>query len=217
MKRSWLLIATIGAVWVLSVGSPYAQETAQEKRLVILPPKQGSGEGRKVALVIGDADYSFGPLKNPVRDADAMAAALSEMGFTVEEGRNLNKRGIEDAIRKFEHDAAGADTCLFYFSGHGAQIEGANYLIPVACDIQKASDIEDEAVNVKRVLSAIRDAQASVNLVILDACRNNPFIQADKSVTKGLAEIRSPDNTLIAFATAPGCTALDNTEGPNSL
>ena len=172
----------------------------------------------KLALVIGNARYKSAPLKNPVNDANAISAELSNSGFKVLKHTNVSKREMRDAIRSFgdqllENRGVG----LFYFAGHGIQFNGRNYLIPVDADIQKEYDIEDQAVAADMVLQMMELYQNRVNIVILDACRNNPYSRGFRSAEQGLAPISiTPTGSIIAFSTAPGQTASDG-EGRNGL
>ncbi len=131
--------------------------------------------GQRKALVIGNAAYKNYPLKNPVNDADAMATALRRNNFQVQLLKNTNLRKMKNAIRSFGRDLQKGDTGLFYFAGHGIQYNGSNYLIPVGAIIEDEADVEYEAFDAGRILSKMELAGNDVNIVILDACRNNPF------------------------------------------
>lgn len=170
-----------------------------------------AGEAR-VALVIGNANYKDSPLANPVHDARAVAKALNALGFKVSLRVNLTQTQLRRAIREFGdalHATQGVG--LFYFAGHGVQISNRNFLIPVGSDIQREYEVEEQAVDAGTVLSMMQSARARVNIVILDACRNNPFIRDFRSTVNGLAPMQAPAGTLIAFSTAPGQTAIDGT------
>ena len=177
-----------------------------------------TGEGNKrIALVIGNSTYSTAPaLKNPANDARDMAAALKALGFEVSSGVNLSQREMKRLIREFGQRLKGGGHGLFYFAGHGVQARGHNYMIPVDADIQSEADVEDSGVDVNLVLSYMDDAQNHLNIVILDACRNNPFARSFRSASDGLAQVDAPTGTLIAYATAPGRVAADGV-GENGL
>jgi hypothetical protein len=177
------------------------------------------GVDKRLALIIGNSTYDAQPLKNPVNDARAMAEALAECGFEVMMLENANKRRIEEAIRAFGKKLTPTSAGVFYFAGHGVQVAGANYLIPIAAKIDKESDVEYEAVDAGRVLSEFANAKAAMSIVILDACRDNPFAAATRSLTRGLAVVKVPREargTLIAYATSPGEVARDGS-GRNGL
>jgi len=171
---------------------------------------------RRIALVIGNSAYQNAPLYNPGNDARAMAEVLREDGFTVTEKRNVSQSAMRRAIRKFGDELKKGGVGLFYYAGHGMQVRGRNYLIPVGTDIQREDEIEDQAVDASLVLRKMATAGNKMNIVILDACRNNPFVRTFRSATVGLAAMDAPVGTIIAFSTAPGQVAADGT-GENSL
>ncbi|NOT59566.1 MAG: CHAT domain-containing protein [Acidobacteria bacterium] len=177
------------------------------------------GADKRVALIIGNSSYDAQPLKNPVNDARAMAEALAECGFEVMMLENANKRRIEEAMRAFGAKLTPTSAGVFYFAGHGVQVGGVNYLIPLAAKIEKESDVEYEAVDAGRILNEFANAKAAMSIVILDACRDNPFSAATRSLTRGLAVVKMPHDargTLIAYATSPGDVARDGS-GKNGL
>ncbi len=175
---------------------------------VLLSPAAWS---QRVALVIGNAAYSDRPLRNPVNDAQLMQGTLQRLGFEVRVATNVDRRGMLSALRDFEARARGAEVALFYFAGHGAQVGGANYLIPVNAPIRSETDVPDEALDASSVLRRIEEGRARVGLVILDACRDNPYPGSARSSTRGLARMSVPTGTIVAYATAPGSTAEDGT------
>lgn len=172
--------------------------------------------GKRVALVIGNSSYSDRPLKNPVNDATLMQKVLRDLGFDVSVLRNADRKSMLAGLRDFEGKARDADVALFFYAGHGAQVAGNNYLIPVNAQILGESDVPDEAVDAGSVMRRIEDAKARVGLVILDACRDNPFAGANRSSTRGLARMSVPTGTIVAYATAPGSVAADGT-GANGV
>src|SRR2546429_1903488 len=166
--------------------------------------------GQRVALVIGNSAYTNAPrLKNPVNDATDIADALSRLGFNVDHGVDLNQKQMKFMIREFGKKLKGGAQGLFYFSGHGVQLRGHNYLIPVDADITSEADVEDQGVDANLVLGLMDEANNGLNVVILDACRNNPFARSFRSASGGLAQVDAPTGTLIAYATAPGRVAQD--------
>jgi formylglycine-generating enzyme required for sulfatase activity len=167
----------------------------------------------RVALVIGNGAYSGSPLKNPVNDAHDMAAALRSLDFEVIEKTNLNRKDMVNAATQLENKLSSDDVALFYYSGHGIQVDGINYLIPVNADINLENDVEFEAVKINRIMSKL--SRAKMNIIILDACRDNPF-KGVRSASKGLAQITTNnDGTFIAYSTSPGKVAADGS-GRNS-
>jgi len=168
---------------------------------------------RRVALVIGNSAYAESPLRNPVNDARALAAILREIGFEVATLENADRTTMQRAVIDFGRRLAEDVVGLFYFAGHGMQVRGANYLIPVKAQVGSEEEIEVEAVDVNYVLARMATARGQFNIVILDACRNNPFERRFRSAGNGLAAINAPSGTLISYATAPGSVAADGTDG----
>lgn len=164
----------------------------------------------RLALVIGNANYKSAPLVNPTNDAEDMASALERLGFTVTVLKNSSLREMKEAVRNFgaELKSTGG-TGLFYFAGHGVQSKGRNFLVPSSADITSEADLEFEALDANMVLSHMEEAKNSVNILILDACRDNPFARGWRSASRGLAQMDAPAGTFIAFATAPGQGAAD--------
>lgn len=180
---------------------------------------------RRVAFVVGNGSYkNVAQLPNPPIDAKAMASTLRNVGFEVIEGSNLSRDQMTEKLLDFGRKAQGSDVALFYYAGHGIAVGGTNYLLPVDADIKSEMDVKlGAAINIDLTLEQTM-GDAKVKLVFLDACRDNPFAAKIKSnsatrsvnVQSGLAEMKSGEGTLIAFATGPGQTALDGQEGNNS-
>lgn len=175
---------------------------------------------KRVALVIGNANYRHvARLDNPMNDARLMAGTLARLGFVLVDGRALidvDKSAFDNAVRRFGQELQGADVGLFYYAGHGLQLRGHNYLVPVGANPTREADIDFETLDAALVLRQMEAAGTSLNLVILDACRNNPFGgRGLRSANGGLAQMVAPEGTLISFATQPGNVALDGS-GANS-
>ena len=180
---------------------------------------------RRVAFVVGNGAYkNVAQLPNPAIDAKAMASVLRNVGFEVVEGTNLTRDKMTERLLEFGKKAQGADVAVFFYAGHGIAISGTNYLLPIDADIKSEMDVKlGAAINIDLTLDQTM-SDAKVKLVFLDACRDNPFAAKIKSnastrsvsVQSGLAEMKSGEGTLIAFATGPGQTALDGQEGTNS-
>jgi Caspase domain/Putative peptidoglycan binding domain len=185
-----------------------------------------TGVGRRVAFVVGNGTYkNVTALPNPPVDAKAMAGVLRNAGFDVVEGINLTRDKMTERLLEFGKKTQGADVAVFFYAGHGIAVDGANYLLPIDADIKSEMDVKlGNAINVDITLDQTMN-DSKVKLVFLDACRDNPFAAKIKagagatrsvSVQTGLAEMKSGEGTLIAFATGPGQTALDGKEGTNS-
>lgn len=166
----------------------------------------------RTALVIGNSKYDSRPLRNPVNDARAIAAQLKKNGFEVTLETDTTKRQMVRAIKRFGKELRAGGAGLFYYSGHGIQIGGRNYLLPVDVAIESESDVEHEAVAASRVLGKMEDASNGLNIVILDACRDNPFKKSfsrSAAANNGLARMDAPTGSFIAYATKPGSVASD--------
>jgi uncharacterized caspase-like protein len=180
---------------------------------------------KRVAFVVGNAAYrNATQLPNPAIDAGSMARVLRNVGFDVVEGVNLSRDAMTAKLLEFGKKAEGADVAVFFYAGHGIAIDGTNYLLPVDADLKSEMDVKlGAAINVDLTLEQTM-SDAKVKLVFLDACRDNPFAAKIRSakatrsvnVATGLAEMKSGEGTLIAFATGPGQTALDGQGGTNS-
>src|SRR5438445_4312413 len=180
---------------------------------------------KRVAFVVGNGAYrNVAQLPNPAIDAKAMAGVLRNVGFDVVEGTNLTRDKMTEKLLDFGKKAQGADVAVFFYAGHGIAISGSNYLLPIDADIKSEMDVKlGAAINIDLTLDQTM-SDAKVKLVFFDACRDNPFAAKTKSnastrsvsVQTGLAEMKSGEGTLIAFATGPGQTALDGQEGTNS-
>ena len=167
---------------------------------------------QRVALVIGNGDYQDGRLRNPPNDARVMAQKLRQCNFEVIERINSDQQGMEDAIREFGMQIQRGGVGLFYYAGHGMQVQGINYLIPIGAEVNAEHEVKYEAVDAGRVLSEMESAGNRVNIVILDACRNNPFARSFRSSDRGLKKMDAPRGSLLAYATAPGDVAADGDE-----
>jgi len=212
VRAMWWHVALVLWAQLLFVGVSWAQE-------------------RRTALVIGNSAYQKSPLVNPVNDAQAMAASLGSLGFTVTKIENASKSQMAEAIRQFGSHIKLGGVGLFYFAGHGVQVNGENFLIPVDDDIQDKNQVVTKGVEAKLVLQAMGNAKNRLNVVILDACRNNPFAQSASRAlvptgntdgpprsdsSGGLALMEALVGTLIAFATAPESVAADGS-GKNGV
>jgi formylglycine-generating enzyme required for sulfatase activity len=193
-------------------------DTETRKRLGLGFGQDNDGNGpKRLALVIGNGAYKSAPLKNPPHDAADMTERLKKLGFQVIHKENADQRIMKKAIREFGRTLRkNGGIGLFYFAGHGIQVDGRNYLIPVNAMIETESDIEFESVDAGRVLGQMEEAGNPLNIVLLDACRDNPFERSFRTNSKGLARMDAPRGSLIAYATAPGATAADG-EGRNGV
>ena len=204
MTRYFLLLATM-IVSLLLTGQAWAE--------------------KRVALVIGNAAYvKSSVLANPVNDASDMAKALTEAGFEVILGLDLDKRGFDGKVRDFARALNDADVALFYYAGHALQVSGRNYLVPVDASMERERDLDFETIGVDFVLRQMEiDRENKTNLVFLDSCRDNPLARnlarsmgtRSASVSQGLAQVQTGVGTFIAYSTQPGNVALDGT-GSNS-
>jgi uncharacterized caspase-like protein len=171
----------------------------------------------RVALVIGNGAYLHAAaLANPLNDAADVAKALEDSGFVVIRRDNASLREMHLALREFGDKLTKTSTGVFYFAGHGVQVRGRNYLLPVDADIAREDEVAFSAMDLGAVMEKLDSARNPVNIVILDACRDNPFGNRFQVSAKGLAQVDAPPGTLIAFSTAPGSAASDG-GGRNGL
>ncbi|MBC7957503.1 MAG: SUMF1/EgtB/PvdO family nonheme iron enzyme [Cytophagales bacterium] len=168
---------------------------------------------KRVALLVGNAAYAGAPLVNPVNDASDLATALKARGFETVVALNSSRSDMTARVRSFVDKIEPGSVALFYYAGHGMQVRGKNYIIPVDAKVQSEADVLDQGIEIDAIMQRLEGRAAAINLVILDACRNNPFT---RSYGGGLASIDAPKGTLIAFATSPGKVALDG-KGRNGV
>jgi len=184
---------------------------------------------RRLALVIGNGAYRVGPLKNPVNDAQAVAAQLRALGFEVTQRENLGLRDMIETFRQFSMAARAAAVRLVFYAGHGVQVKGRNYLLPVDTDIRGEDEMPAKSADLNELLDRLGAIKQGINIFILDACRTNPFSGAEivgpdgrrlkfrGIAAPGLARVDAPLGSMVAFSTAPGSVALDNPAERNSL
>jgi len=202
--------AVAAMVWLLCAASVIGAQDPRGVAVVDSPP------GRRVALVIGNDAYPAMPLRNAVRDAKAIAAALQKYGFTVDVATDVAFKEINKRIDRFIGQLQSGDVALVYYAGHGIQIENENYLVPVDFSAQDEADAKYETYSASRLTDRLAGSAARLRILVLDACRNNPF-RSTRSGSRGLAPMDTGRGSLIAFATAPNRTADDNPQGSNGL
>jgi formylglycine-generating enzyme required for sulfatase activity len=190
----------------------------EERKLSVVPPPPAPPAApmapNRWALVIGNGAYgaNIGPLPNPVNDATDIAATLRSLGFDVTLVLNATRQQMEEALVAFRHPLRPGGIGLFYFAGHGAQVEGTNYLIPIGANVEQAVTTKAASVSAEQVLASMTAAGTALNILILDACRNNPFLSRwPVRASRGLAPMQAARGSLIAYATAPGAVAADGT------
>jgi uncharacterized caspase-like protein len=170
----------------------------------------------RVALVLGNSAYKSAPLRNPTNDAKDMADKLKGMGFTVVERNNLTVKQIGSTLREFRSKLTPGSVALVFYAGHGLQIKGENYFPTVDAEIAGEEDVPNQSLSMRQIMDVLGDAKTRLNLVFLDACRNNPYARSFRSSSDGLSKVNAPSGTLISFATRPGSVAADGT-GRNGL
>lgn len=207
------LLGMLAATFCLAASPSFA---ADSRNLAIKQNANPAIADKRVALVIGNGAYTHGPLKNPVNDATDIAAKLRSLGFDVVERNNLKTSEIGRTLREFRSKLSNGAVALFFYAGHGLQIKGENYLPTVNAEIEGEEDVPNQSIAVRQVLDLLDDARTRLNLVILDACRNNPYKRRFRSADSGLARQVAPSGTLISFATRPGSVAADGA-GRNGL
>ncbi|MFP5441385.1 MAG: caspase domain-containing protein [Gammaproteobacteria bacterium] len=189
---------------------------AEDSRTLAASRTAAPASERKVALVIGNAAYRENPLRNPVNDARAMSAKLKKLGFEVITHENVTALKYGAVLREFRSKLSPGAVALFFYAGHGLQVNGKNYLPAVDAQIQGEEDVPMQSLDLNQVLLTLEDSKTRMNLVFLDACRNNPYARSFRSAAGGLARVEAPSGTLISYATRPGSVAADGT-GANGL
>ena len=210
----------------LAYNNTYITQVPQEENTYqstttpsIAKPAARSQYHKKLALIMGNSTYRHGgALRNPVNDARAMSSKLKGLGFEVIYYENITQSDMKRAIDNFGERLRGYDVGLFYYAGHGIQYKGQNYIIPIEANLKSERQVEYDCIAADRVLAFMEHAQSDVNIIILDACRNNPFERSWRRTVDGagLAFMNAPVGSMIAYATSPGTTASDGT-GQNGL
>lgn len=217
MKRMlYIFLCGVLAVSLLIAAESTTQENSKRNLEVSAVSAPAAG-GQRVALVIGNSAYGDSPLKNPVNDAEDVAAKLRVLGFEVIERNNLHSKQIGRTLREFRSKLTPGAVALVFYAGHGLQIKGENYLPAVDAEITSEEDVLNQSLSVRQIMDVLDDAKTRLNLVFLDACRNNPYSRNFRSAAGGgLARISAPSGTLISYATRPGSVAADGI-GRNGL
>lgn len=209
LQRAMAVAALPGAVWTPS----HAQEAP----------------GSRIALVIGNGAYKQAPLKNPVGDAGAIAAMLRTLGYAVTLRENTRLGELIESLREFSLRAPKAAVRMVFYAGHGVQVKGRNYLVPVDADPKTEDDIQRQSADVGEFVDRLSAIKSGTNIVVLDACRVNPFaggvivgpdgrrLKFRGATPGGLATLDAPVGTLVAFSTAPNGVALDGPSGEHSV
>lgn len=213
--RKMYLFSCLQVVVLLMAITGFCAETAPLKKRA-KPGVTGVKQARsvktlskRVALVIGNSQYAATTLKTPVNDAHALAATLRRLGFVVEEKSNLGRAELKKTIVSFGQRLKGSEVGLFFFAGHGIQVQGQNFLLPIDAKIQSEQDVKDRAIAAELVMEVMQEAKSGVNVVILDASRDNPVGSDFHPTSSGLAIMVPPPGTIVATATATGMTTID--------
>jgi hypothetical protein len=185
------------------------QQATQTTPTSPTPTPSAIPTGTRVALVVGNKNYKVRPLANTLNDADDMSRSLRTSGFEVIDLRDATLQQMRSAVRQFGDKLLASDVGLVYYSGHGVEVKGRNYFIPVNADIQREDEIADQGLDVNLVLEKMSTAGKGVNILIVDACRDDPFGRSFRSTSRGLAQMDAPRGTIIAYSTSPGKVASD--------
>ena len=212
--RRRIVIGALAIACLATFAAPaFAQAPTAQLKITKVAPS-----ARRIALVVGISRYQFIPtLDNPKNDAGLMARTLRGLGFTLVGGGpqlDLDKPAFDRAVQQFGEQIAGAEVALFYYAGHGLQVRGANWLVPINANPTRETDVDFQMVDANLVLRQMEAAGTRLNLMILDACRNNPFGgRGLRAASGGLAQMQAPEGTLISYATQPGNVAADGQNG----
>ncbi len=171
---------------------------------------------KRFALVIGNKNYKIAPLQNSINDANDLAELLKQKNFEVEKVMDGTRLEMRNAVRAFTAKISKGGVGLFYYSGHGVQLDGDNYLVPVDADYEYKEEVQDMCISVASILKYMETTNNRLNIMILDACRNSPFKSFSRSGEKGMVRVEAPTGSIVAYSTAPGKTASDGT-GRNGL
>jgi uncharacterized caspase-like protein len=219
MLRHPVILIAFALVLLLKAGTAVATEATEQDRGALLQPAAQTDVPTRIALVVGNSNYTLiSPLQNPANDARLMAKTLRDVGFDVVVATDASRADMISAMREFGRRLSEAGTeavGMFYYAGHGVQALNSNFLLPLQATIQTQEDLELEAIDSRWVLRQMERAGNDLNIVVLDACRNNPFRSLFRSSQGGLGRITAPSGSLIAYSAAPGQVALDGT-GENS-
>jgi uncharacterized caspase-like protein len=187
------------------------------------------GAGARIALVIGNGAYRSAPLKNPAGDGSAVAGMLRGLGYQVTLCQNTSLRELIEALREFSIRAPKASVRMLFYAGHGVQVKGRNYLVPIDADPKSEDDVPRQSADVGEFIDRLSAIRSGANIVVLDACRVNPFaggvivgpdgrrLKFRGLTPRGLASVDAPVGTLVAFSTAPNGVALDGSDGDHSV
>ena len=167
---------------------------------------------RKIALVIGNKGYKISPLANAVNDANDLADLLKQKNFDVTKVIDGTRLEMRNAVRQFTEKIAQGGVGLFYYSGHGVQVDGDNFLVPIDASFEYKEEVPDVCVSVASILRFMESSNNRLNIMILDACRNSPFKSFSRSGEKGMVRVEAPTGSIVAYSTAPGKTASDGTQ-----
>ena len=192
-------------------------DTSEQRDFTVASANQNVQSDSRVALVIGNSTYAkVTPLSNPTHDADDMAAQLRKIGFDVVKYNNVKIQQIGTVLSEFRSKLKPGSAALVFYAGHGMQIKGENYFPVIDADIHTEEDVPNQSISLRQITGILEDSKTRLNLVFLDACRNNPYTRGFRSVEGGLARVTAPSGTLISYATRPGSVAADG-DGRNGL
>jgi uncharacterized caspase-like protein len=216
-----LIVFILVLVPALSLAQNLIKARSAEVNYNITPKRQDSIQASRsdevrIALVIGNKNYKIGPLQNAVNDANDLSNLLERKKFTVIKVIDGTRLEMREAVKQFSAKIALGAVGLFYYSGHGVQVGGENYLVPVDAKIDYQEEVPDECIGVSTILRYMEASNNKLNIMILDACRNSPFKSFNRSGDKGMLRVEAPVGSIVAYSTAPGMTASDG-NGRNGL
>ena len=219
MRKLFLLALFLGVVSPLFCQSMIKAKSGEATYSIVGVEKDSTADingEKKFALVIGNKNYKIAPLVNSVNDANDLAELLQSKNFEVDKVIDGTKLEMRNAVRAFTAKISKGGVGLFYYSGHGVQLDGDNYLVPIDANYEYKEEVPDMCVSVSSILKYMETTNNRLNIMILDACRNSPFKSFSRSGEKGMVRVEAPTGSIVAYSTAPGKTASDG-NGRNGL
>lgn len=215
MKKLFVLLLLCAILWPIAAQQVIKAKSGEQAYSILADTTHhttATASERKIALVIGNKGYKISPLANAVNDANDLAELLKQKNFDVTKVIDGTRLEMRNAVRQFTEKIVQGGVGLFYYSGHGVQVDGDNFLVPIDASFEYKEEVPDVCVSVSSILRFMESSNNRLNIMILDACRNSPFKSFSRSGEKGMVRVEAPTGSIVAYSTAPGKTASDGTE-----